>query len=546
MKQSLVIKWMKSVILASLATLSLVTLSCGCSASQKQTTDDNTNPEQTTPPDNRIDLATFLTLVYPQNTSSNLKTAVDTFCSKLSDKTSLTQIADSEGRITEGAEIVLKLGAEDDGETHSYSLFFEEEKIVIEGSNSDAVMVGMKIFLKNYLSEDGTRVNAVNGDQYEGTFGDEIRIFPNLVMWELESQTTIEQPPKSSYNATMKYCSLIELNYQTEETLNGVLIATGERYIEEHYCPIYRSTDQGATWETVTLIEDPYHPGMRTTFAPCLFELPMQVGEMPAGTLILGSNTVNNDWNEGYVVLYRSFDGGLTWEGFSVVAGGKAANGQFGVWEPNFVCTDDGTLICFYSDDFDTTCSQTIVYKSSTDGINWSDQVSVVRLTSQTGLRPGMPVVTRLSDGRYLMVYEIVGLSGNPLYCKYTDNPLDWGNTNDMGTLIRSGRKSLAATPWCAFTNSVGEQGMLVLTGWRMASGTSTTGSDIFVSFDSGESWTTVPNFYSYTWSSDNDTWGYSVCTTFSSDGETMYYMVNPQGKRPNTTWFTLMTIKIS
>lgn len=83
---------------------------------------------------------------------------------------------------------------------------------------------------------------------------------------------------------------------------------------------------------------------------------------------------------------------------------------------------------------------------------------------------------------------------------------------------------------------------MLMLTGWRMASGKSDTGSDIFISFNGGSSWTTVPNFYSYTWGSDNDTWGYSVCSLLSSDGHTLYYMANPQnGKIKNT--YTLFKI---
>lgn len=87
--------------------------------------------------------------------------------------------------------------------------------------------------------------------------------------------------------------------------------------------------------------------------------------------------------------------------------------------------------------------------------------------------------------------------------------------------------------------------GMIVVTGWRMSAGQSSTGSDIFLSFDGGESWTAMPNYYSYEYHNDNDIWGYSVCTYFSSDGETMYYLANPPGEESKSV-YKLFTIKVS
>jgi hypothetical protein len=143
------------------------------------------------------------------------------------------------------------------------------------------------------------------------------------------------------------------------------------------------------------------------------------------------------------------------------------------------------------------------------------------------------------------MAYEIVGMAGNPVYYKTTDDPTDWGDPADTGTKIQAGRKTLAATPWCTWIPAGGECGTLIVTGWRMASGQSNTGSDIFLSFDYGKTWTTMDNYYSYQWNNDNDTWGYSASTFFSMDGETLYYMANPKGDTDRSTWYKLFKIKV-
>lgn len=513
------------------------------------------------PDDNRIDLSAYTSIVYPEGSESRLKNAISYFRYGLSSVASPEILAKPSDSEPEEGKCIL-IGATSDPvsaeaaalmegteKEHSYALLFTEDRIAIVGSDTDAAMVGMKYFLTHYVDEaDGGRIEAAAGDRYVGGYGDEITIFENLVQWELELTSTIEAPSGKNRSATLKYPSIIELNHQSDESKNGILIATGERWMDDHMCPVYRSTDGGVTWEHVTGLTDPFHEGHRTAFAPCVFELPYAVGDMPAGTLILGSDSINEPWTAVYIVLWRSFDQGSTWEAFTTLAGSSTAEsgGNFAVWEPTFVCTEDGTLIVHYSDDADPVYNQKLVLKYTKDGKNWSDPVETVALRDH-GLRAGMPVVTRLGNGRYMMVYEIVGMAGNPVYCKFTDDPLDWGNPADSGKLIRSGRNSLAATPWVAWSPVGGKDGMLVVTGWRMATGRSDTGSDIFISFDGGDSWITIPNYYSYTWTNDNDTWGYSASIYFSDDGETMFYMANPQGDtKVRSTWFTLFKIKVT
>ena len=472
-------------------------------------------------------------MVYPQNASASFKKSATRLCDELGGLESDT--ASAEGR----KEIIITKTALASEHAHEWSLSVSGDRIIISGNDTDAMRVGMKKLIG--LCDNGKLISG-SGVELSGAFDDEMRVFENLVTWELVSTTVIEKPANKNRSATLKYPTMIELCHQSDVSKNGILLASGERWLDDHNALIYRSTDAGDWFESVARIEDTLHKGTRTAFAPCLFELPRAVGDMPEGTVILGTDCINDDWSMVYIVLFRSFDQGETWEAFAEIAGGSKANG--GVWEPFLTVTDDGTLVCYYSEERDPAHSQKLVYRATKDGKNWDDPVDTVSLSSG-GLRPGMPVVTRLSDGRYMMVYEIVGMQGNPVYRRISEDGLDWGKADDMGMLIKAGKSVLSATPWISFAPGIGgEEGMLVLNGWRMAAGESATGSDIFVSFDSGKSWVSVPNFYSYEWHSDDDTWGYSVCTLLSSDGHTLYYMANPQdGKIKNT--YTLYKIKV-
>ena len=201
-----------------------------------------------------------------------------------------------------------------------------------------------------------------------------------------------------------------------------------------------------------------------------------------------------------------------------------------GVWEPFLLQLDDGRLVCYYSDDSDEKYSQKIVYKTSADCENWSEAVDVVA-TDIFAERPGMPVVTRLGDGSYFMVYEVVDkddIDGNPVYFRHSADGLDWGNEKDIGTelISHNGKKALGSAPYCTWTPIGGEKGTLVVSGTFMRKGKSDTGTDLFLSNDYGESWVTIPHPIPYT---QDDHVGYSNSFAFSEDGKYMYSINNPQ-----------------
>lgn len=315
---------------------------------------------------------------------------------------------------------------------------------------------------------------------------------------------------------------------------DGTILATHcelNAGLEEHKprYPIYKSTDNGASWGIVTYVTDTL-TGANSEWNPFLFELKKDCGKYKKGTVILAGCSIDPEHKkESYIRLYFSTDGGSTFEQGVVVASGGGL--EEGVWEPFLLQLDDGRLVCYYSDDSGTEHSQKIVYKTSDDAETWSETTDVVA-SRNFDERPGMPVVTRLGDGRYFMVYEIVdkkGVSGNPVYARYSNDGLDWGNPKYIGKEVASyygGKKALGSAPFCAWTPVGGENGTLIVSGTFMRKGESTTGTDLFISDDNGKTWVTVPHMISYT---AKENFGYSNSFAFSQDGKYIYLINNPQ-----------------
>ena len=349
---------------------------------------------------------------------------------------------------------------------------------------------------------------------------------------EVKHTTDISVSEDNWWDRGVQYGRILVLNNQPEEE-NNVLLAThcelnsGLTENAPGY-PIYRSTDNGKTWKVITRVTDTL-TGANSEWNPTLFELSKPCGDYPAGTIILAACSIDPEHNkESHIRLYFSLDGGYTFDQGVVVA--SAGGLEEGVWEPFLTQLDNGSLVCFYSDDSDPKHSQTIVYKQSKDGINWGKAVTVVA-SENPEERPGMPIVTRLSDGSYFMVYEIFNkadIEGEPVFCRYSKDGLDWGDPSYIGEEIvtANGKKAPGAAPYCAWTPVGSENGTLIVSGTHLRKGKSKTGSDYFISYDNGKSWETVPHIIPYT---SDDHVGYSNSFAFSEDGKTMYAINNPQ-----------------
>ena len=200
---------------------------------------------------------------------------------------------------------------------------------------------------------------------------------------------------------------------------------------------------------------------------------------------------------------------------------------------------DDGTLVCYYSDESDAdNYSQKIMYKTTMDGYHWSEPVTLIASSKQSD-RPGMPVVTRLKDGSYFMVIEVVGMDGNPIYYKRSPDGLNWGDVASLGTLLETiDGKTMGSAPFCGYS-PVGET--LVVSAAFMRTGVSNTGSDYFISHDQGETWTAVGHPLPH----PAGKYAYSNSFAFSEDGTRLYAVNNvPDENHPGKAEIRLAIVQ--
>ncbi len=240
------------------------------------------------------------------------------------------------------------------------------------------------------------------------------------------------------------YPRVIQLQFSG--THNGRMYATFEHAeVQAPNFRIFESNDSGETWKSLSALTDTQNGwGMR--YQPFLYELPEAIGDMPAGTILCAGNSIPTDMSKTKIDLYKSTDQARTWTFVSSVASGGRANPDGNhdpVWEP-FLLVADGKLICYYSDERDPEHNQKIVHQTSSDGVNWGEVIEDVALPTQT-LRPGMPVVTRMSTGRYIMVYEVVGLPVTATFFQTSDDPTKWQSAS-QGTKISDGGAPFVAT----------------------------------------------------------------------------------------------------
>ncbi|KAE9987900.1 hypothetical protein EG328_001327 [Venturia inaequalis] len=213
--------------------------------------------------------------------------------------------------------------------------------------------------------------------------------------------TTIYTPP-SSYKIPRT------LYARTLLTSDKTLLATWEDYgPEPPYFPIYQSRDAGRTWSEIGRVKDQKW-GWGLRYQPFLYELPVEYGGYPAGTILAAGSAIPEDLSATQLELYASTDKGRTWNFVSHVArGGRAIpnNDETPVWEP-FLMMYAGKLVYYYSDQRrNDTHGQLLDHQVSSDLRTWDAPVDDVVDPLQNG-RPGMPTIAKLPNGKYIMTYE--------------------------------------------------------------------------------------------------------------------------------------------
>ena len=300
-----------------------------------------------------------------------------------------------------------------------------------------------------------------------------------------EQQTTIYKPnADTDYRCGVIYGRGLQLQADPTSENYGKIYATSEYYQKgrfdsnEHF-RFYESSDNGKTWDFVGDLYDTENNKQKFTgdgyttegeedakgakkyrntmwsmkHQPHLYELPEDLGNLKKGTIICAGLTVSNSTtakNESdqdgsrytRIDLYYSTDGCRSWNFLGhVTDGGQSRCGYAtAIWEPCLYMAN-GKLYCFYSDERNINKGQKLVAQASTDGKTWGNAFDVVSFVGENeGYRPGMPVVTKLQDGRYVIVYEEYAMnrdgSGKLRSSYKITNDIESWNPTEHGTIM--------------------------------------------------------------------------------------------------------------
>ncbi|BFM19812.1 RICIN domain-containing protein [Gilvimarinus japonicus] len=225
------------------------------------------------------------------------------------------------------------------------------------------------------------------------------------------------------------YPRLIRL--QANGAANGRLIASFDVIGSGH---IYQSNNDGDSWSQIATINETQYAN---TCCSELYEVPQQLGNVAAGTLFWVVSAHNGAPPASRALkIYQSTDQGQSWSYFS-----SPVTGVTGLWEAEFAIDPQGRLVMYYATEEHKSSgyNQLIAHKVSNDGgASWGSEVIDIAV-SDSIQRPGMPTVTRVPNGDYIMVYEICGSTYNcDTFYRTSSNAVSWGAPDNIGTRIES------------------------------------------------------------------------------------------------------------
>lgn len=295
------------------------------------------------------------------------------------------------------------------------------------------------------------------------------------------------------------YPSVVRLSHQPDHSANGRLLLVFERKGVDGV-PLYESLDDGAQWQFMENVTDQAHRGDRhwqLRWEPNITEMSRDSGPLKTGTLLLAANATGDDAHGRLVSedlqLYASTDQGHSWRyrGSIVRGGGNPSDkDNKGVWEPNVHILDDGRMVAYYSSEQHKAegYNQLLAHKVSLDGgRTWGVEKIDVAIAGGVE-RPGMAVVGRMPDGRYVMTYEdIDGPQNGHVYMKFSADGLDWGNPHDRGTPVETEAGAWpAASPIVQWLPVGGKDGVLVVLAERAGGGGDPGGRSMYWNNDLG------------------------------------------------------------
>lgn len=299
------------------------------------------------------------------------------------------------------------------------------------------------------------------------------------------------------------YATVVVLEHQPNPSDNGRMLLAFEPNGWDGI-PIYESTDHGATWDFVANAQDSTGVDRELCnlhWQPHLVEMPRTQHGIPAGTVLLSGSTLCQSSGAGRsqnmrLRLFTSRDLGRNWAYRSTYD--EAAMGQ-PVWEPYLLILDDGTFVEYYSLETykQQGYNQLLGHKVSHDGgLTWGPLIFDTAFRGGVE-RPGMVIIDRLPDGRYITSYEAVeGPVWGQVYVKFSADGLDWGDPTDRGTPVRTMSGRYAASTPNVFWFPIGGPDGVVVTTFREAEGPASdpAGNIIFWNNNLGEGpWWTAP-----------------------------------------------------